>query len=545
MASFPAYGGPRSTELPPTAGRDSMWTPLRESLFRAIWLASLASNIGTWMQNVGASWLMTSLSPSPLMVSLIQTASSLPIFLLALPAGALADVVDRRRLLIISQAWMLVAAGALGLLTLAHTTTPMLLLILSFALGIGAALNAPAWQAIIPEVVTRNELPAAIALGGINFNFARAIGPALGGLIVALVGAGTNFILNALSFLGVIVVLYRWKRQHIAGVLPAERFVGAMRAGIRYVRHAPMLRAVLIRTGVFILGGAAMWATLPLIARQQLHLTAGGFGGLLGAFGAGAVIGGTALRRIRQHLSRDGLVIYATIVFAATTIGLGYVSTVLSAYLLMAAGGSAWVALMAELNVAAQLAVPRWVQGRALAIYQIVLQGGLAIMSVGWGALAEKIGIPWTMYAAGAALLLSTAANLRWKIKQADQLELDQVPIPIPEIKQHLHDDAGPVLIAIEYLIKPATAPEFEAVMQRIRVMRRRDGATFWALFCDAAQPERYIEYWIVDTWMEHLRQHLRVTQADHDLLKSARSFHIGEKPPVTSHQLAASGGVR
>src|ERR1700677_1305088 len=229
MASFPAYGGARPTApAPGGASHDqavSIWTPMRHRLFFAIWVAGLASNVGTWMQNVGASWLMTSLSPSPLMVSLIQTASSLPIFMLALPAGALADVVDRRRLLIISQAGMLAAAGALGLLTLLPLTTPSLLLILSFALGIGAALNAPAWQAIIPEVVTRDELPAAIALGGINFNFARAVGPALGGLMVALMGAGANFVLNALSFLGVIIVLYRWKRQYVAGVLPAERFL--------------------------------------------------------------------------------------------------------------------------------------------------------------------------------------------------------------------------------------------------------------------------------------------------------------------------------
>ena len=544
MASFPAYGGPQPTQPRPPASRDSMWTPLGGALFRAIWLASLASNVGTWMQNVGASWLMTSLSPSPLMVSLIQTASSLPIFLLALPAGALADVVDRRRLLIVSQAWMLAAAGVLGFLTLAHMTTPALLLALSFALGIGAALNAPAWQAIIPEVVSRNELQAAIALGGINFNFARAVGPALGGLVVAMMGAGANFILNAVSFLGVIIVLYRWKRQHIAELLPAERFLGAMRAGVRYVRHAPLLRAVLIRTAAFIVGGAAMWAALPLIARQQLHLTADGYGGLLGAFGAGAVAGGTALKLIRRYLSRDGLIVYGTIVFAIMTLGLGYVRSVLAAYLLMGAGGSAWVALMAELNVATQLAVPRWVQGRALAIFQIVIQGGLAIMSVGWGGLAEKIGIPWAMYAAGAVLLLSTAANLRWKTAQAGELELDPVPIPIPEVKAQVHDDAGPVLITIEYLISPARAAEFEAAMQKLRVLRRREGATFWALFFDAARPERYVEYWIVDSWMEHLRQHLRVTQADHDLLQFARSFHIGEEPPVATHQLAAGSGI-
>jgi hypothetical protein len=288
-----------------------------------------------------------------------------------------------------------------------------------------------------------------------------------------------------------------------------------------------------------------MWATLPLIARQQLQLTASGYGGLLGAFGTGAVIGGTALKRVRQFLSRDELVVYTTIIFAVMTIGLGYIHSQIAAYLLMAAGGSAWVALMAELNVAAQLAVPRWVQGRALAIYQIVIQGGLAIMSVGWGGLAEKIGLSLTMYTAGFVLLLSAAANFRWKTDKAGQLVLDPVPIPIPEIKQHVHDDAGPVMVTVEYLISPARATEFETVMQKLRILRRRDGATFWALFFDASRPERYVEYWIVDTWMEHLRQHMRVTQADQDLLQLARSFHIGEAPPVSSHQLAAVGGIR
>jgi MFS family permease len=545
MATFPAFGGARQAKPPSPVSSASMWTPLAQSLFRAIWLASLASNIGTWMQNVGASWLMTSLSPSPLMVSLIQTASSLPIFLLALPAGALADVVDRRRLLIFSQAWMLLAAGALGWLTIMHMTTTSRLLILSFALGIGAALNAPAWQAIIPEVVSRDELSSAIALGGINFNFARAVGPALGGIVVALMGAGENFILNAVSFLGVIIVLYRWKRQHTPEVLPAERFLGAMRAGLRYVRHAPLLQAVLIRTGAFIVGGAAMWATLPLIARHQLGLTAGGYGGLLGAFGTGAVIGGTGLGRLRRHLSRDGVVIYGTVLYAIMTIGLGYTRSIIPAYFLMAAGGSAWVMLMAELNVAAQTAVPQWVQGRALAIFQVIIQGGLALMSAGWGGLAEKIGIPWTMYGAGVVLLISTAANLRWRTDPAGQFELQAVPIPIPELDDEISHDAGPVLVTVEYLIDPSRGREFEEVMQKIRLVRRRDGASFWALFYDAAHPERYVEYWIVNTWLEHMRQHLRSTQADQELLKEARSFHIGGEPPVATHQLAAVGGVR
>ena len=302
MSGFLAFGGARTTPrhdagviAPPSA-----WAPLRRRVFFALWIAALASNLGTWMQNVGAAWLMTSISKSPLMVSLIQTASSLPIFFLALPAGALADIVDRRRLLIFSQVWMMVAAGALGILTLMHATSEWTVLGLSFMLGIGAALNAPAWQAIIPELVPREELAAAVTLNGINFNLARAAGPALGGLMVSSFGAGANFLLNAASFLGVMIVLYEWRRQARPGVLPAERVLGAIRIGIRYVRYAPALRAVLVRTVAFVFGASAMWAVLPLIARYELGLGAAGFGLLLAWFGIGAVIGGAMLSRLTQ-----------------------------------------------------------------------------------------------------------------------------------------------------------------------------------------------------------------------------------------------------
>ncbi len=318
------------------------------------------------------------------MVALIQTASSLPIFLLALPAGALADIVDRRRLLLFSQAWMLLAAGLLGILTLTGTATPIALLVLSFALGIGAALNAPACQAIVPEVVPREDLANAIALNGINFNLARAVGPALGGLVISLMSVGATFLLNALSFLGVMIVLYRWKRQHNPGLLPAERVLSAIRAGLRYVRHAPPLRAVLVRTGAFIIGGSAMWAVLPLIARYELNMEASGYGILLGCFGAGAVAGGAYLPK-HGRFSNDAIVAGASGIFALVTAELAIVHSHLLAYLAMALGGAAWVMAMAEINVAAQLSVPLWVQGRALSCYQIVVQGGMALGALLWG----------------------------------------------------------------------------------------------------------------------------------------------------------------
>jgi len=392
MSGFVAYNGPRAAQPQPTA-RASIWHALSHRVFFWLWLAALVSNIGTWMQNVGAAWLMTSLSPSPLLVALIQTASSLPILLLALPAGALADIVDRRRLLILSQALMLAAAGSLSWLTILHLTNPILLLVLTFALGLGSALNAPAWQAMIPELVPRDDLTAAIALGGINYNAARAIGPALGGIVVAWAGAGATFALNAASFLAVIAVLYQWERVPRPSLLPAERMLGAMRAGLRYVRHAPALRATLVRTAAFTLGGSAVWVVLPLVARFELGLQASGYGLLLACFGSGAIVAGACLPRLAQVVSRHALSGITSAVFAAAMLALSRTTGVAAACAVMAVSGAAWTMTMSMLNVAAQLSVPGWVQGRALSCYQIVLQGAMAGGSALWGFAASALGV--------------------------------------------------------------------------------------------------------------------------------------------------------
>jgi MFS family permease len=542
MASFPAYGGPRRLDSP--SGSDekaSAWRPLSEPLFLSLWIAALASNIGTWMQNVGAAWLMTSLSSSALMVALIQTASSLPIFLLALPAGALADVVDRRRLLLFSQAWMLVAAGLLGTLTLSGTATPVALLVLSFALGVGAALNAPAWQAIVPEVVAREDLANAIALNGINFNIARAIGPALGGLVISLISVGATFILNALSFLGVMIVLHRWKRVHNPGLLPAERVVGAMRAGLRYLRYAPPLRAVLLRTAAFIIGGSAMWAILPLVARYQLDMKASGYGVLLGCFGAGAVGGGAYLPRLSRRLSTDLIVAGTSMIFALVTAELAIVHNSLVAYLTMALGGASWVVVMAEINVAAQLAVPLWVQGRALSCYQIVVQGGMALGALMWGAVAQRLSVRVAMLGAAGAIVIGIFSMLRYRLAAVREMVLDPLPAqPPPRPESAISNDSGPVLVTVEYAIDPAQAAEFEEAMLGLRTIRLRDGAVSWGLFFDVTQLNRYVEYFVVDSWVEHLRQHGRATVADLYIRERVRRFQRDERPPIVSHQLAA-----
>jgi len=543
LSGFVAYGGARPIkEAPPAPQPGSIWRTLRHRVFFWLTLAALVSNVGTWMQNVGAASLMTSLSPSPLMVALIQTASSLPILLLALPAGALADIVDRRRLLLFSQGWMLVAAALLGALTVAHLTTPWSLLALSLALGAGSAMNAPAWQAIVPELVPRQELTPAISLGSISFNMSRAVGPALGGLVVAWAGAGATFLLNAASFLAVMAVLYEWDRPHSTNVLPAERVLGAIKAGIRYMRFAPDLDAVLVRTAAFSFGASAVWAVLPIYARWQLNLGAAGYGGLLGCFGTGAMVAGTGLPRLGQRLSRNAICGLASAVFALGLLGLAEFPNLVVVCVLMAVEGASWTAAMTVLNVAAQLSVPAWVQGRALALYQIVFQGGMAGASVLWGWVAERQNVRAAMLYAAAAVGVGLISMLRFRLASDANLALDPFHRPMPKVADDIDPEAGPILVTIEYRIDPRTAREFSAAMRRVRQIRLRDGAFFWGLFFDAAKPERFVEYFVAESWAEHARQHVRGVASDTVVESFARAYHIGDGPPIVTHQISAQG---
>ncbi len=522
-------------------GSTSAWSPLRQLPFRALWIATVVSNIGTWMQNVGAAWLMTALSPSPVMVALVQAATSLPVFLVGLPAGALADVVDRRRLLLWTQGWMLAAAAALGMFALAGVITPWVLLLLTFALGLGAALNAPAWQAIVPELVPHADLQAAVALNSVGFNVARAVGPALGGVVVALAGAGTVFLLNAASFLGVIWVLYRWQRAAPVSHWPAEHVVGAIRAGLRYVRYAPALRAVLVRGGIFIPCGSALWALLPLIARNELGLDATGYGLLLGALGVGAIGGAVLLPWIQRLLTADALVVGATVVFAAVTLALAYVHDMALLCPAMIAGGAAWMTLMSTFNVTVQTAVPDWVRARALAAYLLIFQGGTAAGSALWGTVAARTGLSVALLGAAVGLLGGLVAMVRYRLVLGDDVDLrPSLHWPEPTVARTLRPEDGPVLVMIEYHIDPVRADEFAVAMDAVRLGRRRDGAMRWGLFSDAADPSRYVETFLVESWVEHMRQHERVTGTDRAAQERAHSFHLGPTPPVVSHLLSA-----
>ena len=346
----------------------STWRPLELPLFRALWIASLTSNIGTWMHEAGAGWLMTSLTSSPVMVALMQTATTLPIFFLALPAGALADGMDRRRMLIRTQMLMFVAAAMLGVVALADTMTPWLLLFLTFALGAGAAMNAPAWQATTAELVPRADLPSAVALTGMGLNLARAVGPALGGVVVALTGVWAVFLLNALSFLSVIAVLYGWCRTKRDNRVAPEPVFSSIRAGIRYARHAPALRAVFLRTALFVPFASALWALLPVLARHEIGLDSVGYGILFGCLGAGAVVGAIFLAKMQRRMTKDSLVVGATIFYAAATVTLAEIRDFGWLCLVMVAGGAAWITLMASFNIATQSAAPSWVRARALSL---------------------------------------------------------------------------------------------------------------------------------------------------------------------------------
>jgi MFS family permease len=503
----------------------SAWQPLSNSLFRAIWLASVASNIGTWMHNVGADWLMTTLAPSPWMVALMQTAENAPLFLLALPAGALADIVDRRRLLLYTQGWMLLSAISLAVLTLLGLTTPWVLLILIFCLGLGSALNAPAWQAIIPELVPRSELPAAVSLNSVAFNIARAVGPALGGLVVAAVGSWAVFLLNSLSFVGVIIVLYRWRREDVESISPTERIVGAMKAGLRYVRHDPALQAVLVRTGVYVSCASALWAMMPLVARKQLGLSAGGYGILLGSLGAGAILAAFILPALRRNFSVNTLVVAGTVVFAGATAALALVRN---------------FPLMSSFNVIVQTIVPRWVRARVLATYMLVFFGGMALGSAVWGAIATHIGVSETLLCAAGALIAGLGAAYFFPLRAGEELDLEpSLHWPDPVYINEPHPSDGPVLVTIAYQIDPARADDFVAAMREVKRILQRDGAVRWGLFVDPAHPTQYLETFLVESWAEHMRQHARVTMEDRIVQDRARSFHVGPGQPVVTHLIA------
>jgi predicted MFS family arabinose efflux permease len=520
----------------------SAWSPLATPLFRAFWLAVLASQIGTWMQNAGAAWLMTSLSHSPALVALMQTATSLPTFLLGLPAGALADIVDRRRLLLACQVWMLAAALVLAVLTLLGAMNPALLLALTFAIGVGVALSGPAWQATAPHLVPRSELAGAVALNGVAVNLGRAVGPAVGGLLLAAAGTAAVFFANSLSFVGLIAVAgFFWHPAPRRRTLPNERLPGAVRAGARYLRHTPELRAVLVRTALFVGGASALFALLPVVARQTLSLSSSGFGLLLGMMGVGAIAGAWQLPKLRRRIRPQPLTVGCTAVFAAVLLGLSYAGDVVEASVLLVVAGVAWIGMLTSLNVVAQVGAAPWVRARALAAYLMVFQGGLALGSAGWGLVAEATGPGRALALAAAFLAIGLLAVVRYPLAADPDRDLAPSPIEDPRAADDLRPDQGPVLVTVEYLVDPDEADGFLRAASELGRIRRRDGAYRWGIYRDVAEPGRYLETFLVESWLEHLRQHRRSTAADMRARERVREFHLGPDEPEVTHLVSAN----
>jgi MFS family permease len=516
------------------------WSPLRHRVFRSLWIAAVASHIGTWMHDVGAGWMMTELSPSPFMVALVQAAGTLPVFLLALPAGALADIVDRRRLLLWTTFALIAVATTLAMLTWLGAVDARLLLLFTFLLGVGAALTAPAWQSITPDVVPRDELAAASALSSAGVNVSRAIGPALGGLIVSAAGPAAVFALNAVSFLGIVAVLLRWTPVERQRTLPPEAVLGAMLAGARYVRHAPPVRAALVRNAAFVLGASAVWSLLPVVVRGELGLGPTAYGILLACIGVGAVCGAAFLPRLRAALGVDGLVVGATLLFAgvAATLAVAPPFSVLA--VAMALGGVAWVACITSFTVAVQVSVPAWVRARALAFHLVVFFGAMTLGAAVWGRLASAETPATALTAAAALMALGTLLTPFFRLVGDAAANLAPAlhwPAPIGPPAEE--DDLGPVVVLIEYRVPADAADAFVDAMLPMRRIRLRDGATSWTLVRDLADRELFIESFTVGSWLEHLRQHERITEADRLVQDRSRALLAPGTTPAVRHLAA------
>jgi MFS family permease len=523
--------------------KHSVWEPLRVQAFRAFWIAAIFSNTGMFMQEVSSAWLMTSLSQSPMMIALMQTATTLPFFALALPAGALADLVNKRQLLICAQIWMLCAAATLGLLTLYGMTTPWLLLTLTFILGIGQAACAPAWNALTPELVPRKQLVNAIGLGSAGYNLARGAGAALGGVLVASAGPGWVFLLNACSFSFMIATLARWKPVRKDASAPAEKVIGAMRAGVRYVRHTKTMHAILARTIGFALGSSALWALIPLLAREKLKVNSVEYGIMVSAFGIGTLMGALMIPWVRRHMSLDRSSALGTVLFAIGLSSVAFSSHYLLCCIALVIAGTAWTIKCSALNYSAQLVAPQWVRARVLAIYLLVFQGSTAAGAILWGVLASQFGMQISMYVASIQLLTGLMSMAWYKLDQAELLNV--------KASGHWHDpeihednppanDEGPALVTVEYIIDPERYTEFREALRNLEIQRRRDGAYMWYVFRDVADQARYVEMFFVETWGEHMRQHERTLEGDQAAEQLVDSFHIGDDRPLSHHFVAA-----
>jgi MFS family permease len=512
----------------------SPFVPLRQPIFRAIWFASLVSNFGGLIQAVAASWLMTTIAASPDMVALVQASTTLPVMIFSLAAGAISDNYNRRLVMLTAQSFMFAVSVALAVTAWLGLIGPWLLLTFTFLIGCGTALNNPAWQSSVADMVPRRDIPAATVLNSAGFNVARSVGPAIGGLIVAMAGVATAFVINAMSYVALITVLVRWRPVYQERLLPRETMGIAMSAGLRYVAMSPNILSVVLRGFAFGFGGIVALALLPLIARD---LVKGGpliYGILLGGYGAGAVAGAFFSARLRNMLTTEALV-RATFVVFALSVALAAVSNWMWLTMLaMCAAGACWVLTLSTFNATVQLSAPRWVVGRALALYQMATFGGMAGGSWVWGWLTLHFGTEQALLAAAGALLVGAALGLRSPLPPLTALNLDPLSRwRQPQIAVDIEPRSGPIIVTVEYMIRDEDVFAFLTAMSERRRIRRRDGARQWTLLRDLVNPELWIERYESATWVEYIRHNQRVTQADAEIGDRLRALHYGADPPV------------
>ncbi|MGI0045911.1 MAG: MFS transporter [Nitrosotalea sp.] len=516
-------------------------SPLKDSLYRFLWITMFASDIGASMQTAGSGWLMTSLVHSPFLVALLAVMTSLSIFLFALPAGALADIIDRRKLFLATQYFSLAVATGLTILTISGYTTPSVLLVFTFLLGIGNAMSLPVNIVVQTEIVPKKKALAAMTLYGVAIYIGFAVGPLLGGTVVAAVGPWAVFMLNALSYVGIIIFLHRWKKPSERKPLPPEQVVGAIRTGLQYMKHSLHVRSLFVRDFALTICGSALVSLLPLLAKSQAGQNPILFGILVGAFGIGGMTSGLVLVPKIKSMPIEKRVAGATILYAAAmaVVALWHDSMVI--FVGVFAVGTALIVLSSSFNFVAYSSVPSWVRTRVVSVHQMIYWGGVAFGSIIWGLVAQVWGVPVALLAASVGLIVGLATSARYKLQP--NTDVDMTPsmhwvMPRVEIDIDEHDK-GAVLVEIEYIIDPTRSLEFESLMHDIRSLRLRDGAISWGLYHDMENPGRYVENFVSESWTEHLRQHERITKTDAIMEGRARAFHIGKDPLKISHLIA------